>query len=422
MCRTLHRFCETAKPVGDMQTDFFDTVVKGLSLRVSTGTKAFYLNYTAPTGKRARMKLGRYPEVTLARAREKAREARGVIGEGNDPLMEKRAQAASQSVSDLVENYVARHASTKRTGPAIARRLRFNVTSSIGDIKLSELLRRDITRCLDAVKDRGANIEANRVFEDIRAMVRWARGRGDLDSNLVEGMRRPSETVERDRVLDADEIRTMWAGLPDADMRDSTRRVIRLCLVTGQRVGEICEMTLDEIDLDAKIWTIPVDRSKNKRAHVVPLSDIAVKIIREQMASAKAQARRKSRSMSQCIFPAPRGSRPSMAGAAAAKAIKKAEVKKRGLVTILGVKPFTPHDLRRTAATHMEEIGISPFIIGHVLNHVSATRASVTSRIYARYTYDNEKRDALDRWAGRLVTILEGDKNVARLAHGRTVP
>ena len=147
------------------------------------------------------MKLGRYPEMKLAKAREKAREARGEIGEGIDPLVEKRAQAASQTVSDLIENYVARHASTKRTGPAIARRLRYNVASQIGGIKLSELHRRDITRCLDAIKDRGADIEANRVFEDIRAMVRWARGRGDLDVNLIEGMRKPSETVERDRVL-----------------------------------------------------------------------------------------------------------------------------------------------------------------------------------------------------------------------------
>lgn len=105
-----------------------------------------------------------------------------------------------------------------------------------------------------------------------------------------------------------------------------------------------------------------------------------------------------------------------MAGAAAAKAIKKAEVKQRGLATILGVEPFTPHDLRRTAATHMEEIGISPFIIGHVLNHVSATRASVTSRVYARYNYDKEKREALNLWASRLVAILEGGADVVSLA------
>ena len=411
------RFCRTAKPVGGTQTDFFDTVVKGLSLRVSTGTRAFCLNYTTPTRKRARMKLGRYPEMKLARAREKAREARCEIGEGNDPLIEKRAQAASQTVSDLVENYVTRHASTKRSGPAIARRLRFNVTPQIGGIRLSELHRRDITRCLDAIKDRGANIEANRVFEDVRAMVRWARGRGDLDINPVEDMRKPSENVERDRILDADEIRTVWTALPDADMRDSTRRVIRLCLVTGQRVGEICGMTRDEIDFDEKVWTIPVERSKNKRAHAVPLSDMAVYIIREQMAAAEAQARRKKRSMFECIFPAPRGSRASMAGAAAAKAIKKSEVKNnRGLATILGVEPFTPHDLRRTAATHMEQLGVSPFIIAHVLNHVSATRSSITSRVYARYSYDKEKREALDRWAGRLLAILEGGADVVLLA------
>src|SRR5262245_30127495 len=96
------RFCQSTKPVGGKQTDFFDTVVKGLSLRVSTGTRAFYLNYTAPTGKRARMKLGRYPEMKLAKAREKAREARGEIGQGIDPLTKKRAQATSQTVSDLV--------------------------------------------------------------------------------------------------------------------------------------------------------------------------------------------------------------------------------------------------------------------------------------------------------------------------------
>ena len=209
------------------------------------------------------MRLGRYPDIKLAAAREKAREARGEIGEGTDPLVEKRAREVSQTVSDLIENYVTRHAVTKRTGPAIARRLRYNVTSQIGGIKLFDLHRRDITRCIDRIKDRGADIEANRVFEDLRAMIRWARGRGDLDENTMEGMRKPSETVERDRFLTADEIRTVWDGLPAADMRDSTRRIIQLCLVTAQRVGEVAGMSRSELDLDAKLWVIPAARSKN---------------------------------------------------------------------------------------------------------------------------------------------------------------
>jgi integrase len=83
----------------------------------------------------------------------------------------------------------------------------------------------------------------------------------------------------------------------------------------------------------------------------------------------------------------------------------------------MGVEPFTPHDLRRTAATGMEEIGISPFIVGHVLNHVSVTKSTVTSRVYARYSYDKEKREALDLWADRLTGIVTQGANVVRIGH-----
>ena len=260
------RFCQTAKPQdGGRKTDYFDTVVKGLCLRASAGgSKAFFLVYSRPAdGKRAWLKIGRYPEIKLGKAREKARDARGEVGEGQDPIAEKRALTASQTVADVVENYIARHASTKRTGDAIARRLRKNVKDVIGDIKLADLHRRDITRCIDAVTDRGAAIEANRVFEDVRAMLRWARGRGDLDTNLVDGMKKPSEAQVRDRVLTADEIRTMWAALASADMWESSRRIVRLCLVTGQRVGEVAGMARDEIDLQQATWVIPGGRAKN---------------------------------------------------------------------------------------------------------------------------------------------------------------
>lgn len=411
------KFCKAATADSGRKVDHFDTIVKGLVLRVSAaGAKSWYVVY-GPPSKRQWLKLGTYPELPLGGdkgARQRARDTRADVGDGRDPVADKKAVAASQAVRDLVDNYVARHASTKRSGDEIARRLRKNVSDVIGDVKLSELHRRDLTRCIDAVKDRGAHVEANRLFEDLRAMVRWARGRGDLDENLVEGMKRPTETVERDRVLSADEIKTMWAGLADADMRESTRRVIRLCLITGQRVGEVAGMTADELDLDQRLWTIPAARSKNKREHAVPLSDMAVRIIRDQLADNSALAERKGREAPAFVFPGP-GARASVTGAAIAKAIKREEVAKRGVATIMGVAPWTAHDLRRTAATCMEEIGVSPFVIGHVLNHVSATKASITSRVYARYTYDAEKRDALDRWAARLDGILAASASVTRL-------
>jgi integrase len=395
------RFCAKSKPAkGTIQTEYFDTIVKGLSLIAGANTRTWYLHYTRPgNGRRSRLKLGTYPEITLASARQKAREARGEVGQGTDPLREKRALAASQTVRDLVENYIAREASKNRSHAAIARRLRKNVSAAIGDLKLSVLHRRDLTRCIDTVKDRGAHVEANRVFEDLRAMIRWARGRGDLDENLVEGMSKPSETVVRDRVLSAAEIRAVWANLPDADMAESTRRILRLCLIVGQRVGEIAGLTRDELDLERRAWTIPRQRTKNATEHKVPLPDMAVTIIREQLEAIDALARRKNREPSSWVFPGP-GGRAPITGHAVAKAVKRQRW------------DWTPHDLRRTMATHLEELGVSPFIIGHVLNHVSVTKASVTSRVYARYDYASEKRQALELWADRLRAII-----AARGAH-----
>jgi integrase len=403
------RFVAGAKANGERQADFYDEVAAGLVLRVSaTGKKVWTVIFTSPRdGKRVRMALGSYPATSLGKARERALEARGQVEAGHDPRDTMGGQAASQTVADMVDNYIARHASTKRSGDEIARRLKKNVSEVIGTVKLSELHRRDITKAIDAVKDRGAHVEANRLFEDVRAMVRWARGRGDLDSNIVEGMRKPTEVVERDRVLTDEEIRTMWTALADADMRESTRRIVRLCLVTGQRVGEVSGMARAEVDLKEALWTIPADRSKNKREHRVPLSDMAVGIIRDQFADAEALAGRKGRAVPSFVFPGP-GARAAVTGAAVAKAIKREETTKRGVTTIMGIAGWTAHDLRRSAATHMEELGVSPFIIGHVLNHVSATKATVTSRVYARYDYAKEKREALDLWADRLAAILSG--------------
>lgn len=400
------RFCQTAKATSGRKTDYFDATVKGLCLRASAGgARAFYLVYSRPGDGKARawLKLGRYPELKLSEARQRARDGRVDIGAGGDPAIEKKAKAASQNVADLVANYIARHASTKRTGPAIARRLNFNVVPMIGAVKLADLHRRDITKCIDAIRDRGANVEANRVFEDVRAMVRWAHGRGDLDTNLVEGMQKPTETTERDRVLTAEEIRILWASLDQADMWKSTRRVIRLCLATAQRVGEVSGMAVAELDLDAGLWVIPAIRAKNGNEHKVPLSGMAVGVIKEQLAAAKALAVRKCHEPSLYVFPGVRTQGP-LTGAAVAQAISK----HRKNDTLPGIGEWTCHDLRRTAATHMEELGISPFVIGHILNHASVTKATVTSRVYARYDYAPEKREALELWADRLAAIVDG--------------
>jgi len=212
-------------------------------------------------------------------------------------------------------------------------------------------------------------------------------------------------------------------------MQEGTRRILKLCLVTAARVGEVAGMSVAELDLDRQVWTIPPERSKNKRQHVLPLSDLSVELIKEQLAeiehdSTKRQdrlarriARMARRSNSGAtidaaetpawVFPGP-GSRGPITIFAVAKAIERS-------LAHFGIDPFTSHDLRRTAATEMEAIGISPFVIAHVLNHVSITKASVTSKVYAKYPYGKEKREAVEKWEAHLRGIVSAVETAAVL-------
>jgi integrase len=194
-----------------------------LCLTVSPGgTRTWNVFYTKPgDGKRARMKIGRYPETKLAAARTKAQEKRASATDGSDPIAEKKAKAASLTVADLIDDYLVRSkVAQRRSAREVERRLRKNVIDVIGSVKVADLHKRDITRCIDPVVDRGARVEANRLFAELRAMIRWAHGeRGAIDTNVMAGMKPPTEEVVRERSLvkeekggrySYEELRRLW--------------------------------------------------------------------------------------------------------------------------------------------------------------------------------------------------------------------
>jgi len=395
------RFAATARPDTSGRTDYFDTTVKGLALRVSEGGKAWTFNFTSPRdGKRARLTLGTYPATSLAGARALAIEARGHAEAGTDPRDVFAAQdATAMTVTGLIASYLAKHARPSlRTAAAIERRLYKNVVPIIGGIKIGDLHRRDMNRVVDPVIARGRLVEASRVFEDFRAVVRWGVARGDLDSNPIDGMSKPSAGAPRERVLSDDEIRTLWNGLPKSLARTKTcQRIIRLCLLTAQRVGEVAGMRRDELDLSARTWALPGSRTKNGHPHLVPLSELAMTIIREALADA---------GDSPFVFPC--GAAPLAPHAVArtiARAQETGEDRPQGR---FGIAHWTAHDLRRTALTKMAELGVAPIVLGHVANHRTTTKAGVTLSVYTRYDYAKEKRAALDLWADRLAAIIDG--------------
>jgi Arm domain-containing DNA-binding protein len=163
------RFVQNANPRPDkIQSDYFDKSIKGLFLRASNSgkghktTRAFNFAYTSPlTSKRAQVALGTYPTTDLATARTKALEARRHVEEGRDPRHVSEADGV-MTVTGLVGSYIEKHASTLRSGPAIARRLHKCVVPVIGPMRVTDLHRRDINRVVDPVLKRGRPTEAVR--------------------------------------------------------------------------------------------------------------------------------------------------------------------------------------------------------------------------------------------------------------------
>jgi integrase len=401
----LHRLGQPDAPPA--RTDYFDKQVPGLALRITEhGHRSWSVHYTSPRdGKRARVSIGTYPATSLAGARGKAIECRGYLQEDppRDPRDAITAQAAgAMTVGALVPLYLEKpHRRTgrpRKTVKEIERRLRVNAVPLIGQVKLADFHRRDVTRVLAPIINRKRLAEASSVFENLRGMLRWAVSQGYLDRNPMEGMERPAAPRTRDRVLSEDEIRTLWNGLPKSLARSKIcQHIIRLCLTTGQRVGEVAGMTRAELDLKAREWRLPAARTKNGFEHAVPLSDLAIKIIREAITDAGDRAQ---------LF--------AVAPVSVAGTIFYANESGR-----FRIAHWTMHDLRRSALTGMARLGVAPIVLAHVANHRSATRAGITLSVYAHYDYGHEKRAALDVWADRLAAVVGGTGADVVLIRGR---
>jgi integrase len=184
-------------------------------------------------------------------------------------------------------------------------------------------------------------------------------------------MRGPPTSKPRERVLTDDEIRQLWQR---AGELGACEQIIKLCLITGQRLGEICGMRQSELDLGRKLWNIPGSRTKNGHAHSVPLSKLALKLLTEDGFS-----------------------------------VPRSQVSSFVYDHQLGIdQRWTAHDLRRTAISKMAELGIAPIVLGHIANHRTTTKAGITLGVYVHHAYEREKREALELWADRLMGIVSG--------------
>jgi integrase len=226
----------------------------------------------------------------------------------------------------------------------------------------------------------------------VSSMFSWAMQMGLVEHNPVIAAYKPETPRSRERVLSNAELVALWCGLGD----DDYGKVVKLLTLTGARRGEIGGMRWSEIDFDKGTWTLPRERSKNGKAHTLPLTSLMLSIIESVP----------RRDRFDILF----GFRRGFTGWS---------IGKRALDERIGLPHWTHHDIRRSVATGLANLGVQPHVVEEILNHQSGHKKGPAG-VYNRSVYANEVRAALLMWSGHIRTLVEG--NERKIVPMRQVP
>jgi integrase len=328
--------------------------------------------------------------VSLRDARRKADALRGEIDAGKNPAAHKR-QASERMFAGLADRYLSEHAKRfKRSADADERNLRIHILPHWANRDFPGIERVDVIQLVERIITAGKPIAANRVQALISSIFSFAIDADLVKANPCTRLRKRAQEKAKTRTLTDEEIRTFWANVMLPPVSRAVGLALRLVLTLGCRPGEVAGMARSELEFDRHgvpvSWTIPAGRSKNGRAHFVPLSSLASDLITEAL---------KLYGSSAFVFPSP-ANRGAIAGHALSVAMARLS---RGQPN----SP-TPHDLRRSCATRLSAAGVPAEDVAAILNHV---RADVTGRHYDHYQRADEKRAALLRWSKILTAIIE---------------
>lgn len=389
----------------------------GFTIRVMpSGSKTWMYLYTFD-GKRRKLNLGQYPEVTLETARGKFEDARRQVKNGVDVVasseqarIERRqtptvALFAEEYFRDIVHHPKYQLKSWQKTQHTITR----EIIPAIGSMKVTDVSQRDLLAITDAIVARGKLVMANRVFAFASMLMNHAVEKRVIVANPFAGMKRPGGKEEpRERNLSEDEIKILWTALesPKLSITDEIRRALKLVLVTCQRPGEVIGLHASEID--GNWWTIPKERSKNGREQRVYLTQTALSLIGNTegrgyifKTAGKADKPMTQPAMNyalrrQLLSPVLHNGKPVY------------DADRKPLTeNLLGVDAFCPHDLRKTGATFVSVLGFSDEIVDALLNH----KKKGVIKSYNMNKYDREKQQALEALERKILSILHGTEN-----------
>ena len=368
----------------------------GLAVRVApSGVKTWDLAYRIRgSGKVRRLSLGRVADVSLEKARERANELTSAARAGRDLIAEEeesRAVAASRlTVEKLIELYVRRRVTGRlRTAKEIESRLR-RALAPILPRYADDVRRRDIRELLDAVADQGIEREAEKRRQTVGAMFRWALSQDIVQTDATAGLKAYDPGTPRDRVLRVEEIEVLWKWLDSGALPSEPADIMKLELLMGARCGEISGLCAEEIERGEWTWTLPAARSKNKRPRVTPLVGLARQIIEARLSAVQAGP----------LFKAETGTVLTAAHIGHYLLVRRDK---------LPIDKFTKHDLLRTVATMLAEMGFGLDLVAAVVGHEPGGKETRTLvRHYVRTDLIERKIHVLRTWDERLQNIVAG--------------
>lgn len=390
--------------------DRFDGRADGNGLYLS-----FPKSYSSPfwkfrykfAGKSRVMVIGAYTDITLARARETAKELSARVTLGYDVAGEKQerkvealakieAEKNSIHVSELAAEYYTRQIETTYKHPELFRSsLQKNIVALIGKLKVEDVRPRHIDTVLQDVLERGSPTVANDVLRMLKRLFDYAVVRGMIEVNpaISFGSKDAGGKEQgRKRALTREELIKFFKALRRGrGISRENELTFKIILALGVRKMELCAAEWSEFDLDNKIWHLPGERAKNDDDIDIPLAQPVIEWIKEIRLFA---------GESKWLIPARRARTTAHVSRATLNMVMPSVLKE-----MLDVEPFSIHDLRRTMRTQMAALGIDPVIAERCLNH----KIPGIEGIYNRHQYFNERKAALAQWADLLVALESGD-------------
>jgi integrase len=356
-----------------------DAVVPGLGVRVTDkGHKTYVLGARFPGSRHfKRREIGQVGAITLAKARDDARDWIAKIQRGEDP--KNHSPGGSGLFADVAEEFIARHLRDKRKGPVVAREIRRELMKVWGTRPINQITRRDVVALLEAVKDRSrTGAYARNVWSHIKTVFEWAIDHDYIETSpcdRIKPKRLLGQKQVRDRVLNDAELRALWRAANDYP----TGSLVRWFMLTGCRLNEALGATWGEFQNHT--WTIPAARFKMNAVHIVPLTD----------------------EMNALLVMLPRWANCdylfSVNGSKPYTGVQKAKV---ALDSASGVSGWTFHDLRRTMRTRMSALRIPIEVAELTIGHSKTG----LSRVYDQHKYLDEVREAFVAWNKRLMEIV----------------